>query len=66
MKRTAKVTARFSDDEKLLLTRVAIRLQRTNSDTLRLLVLAKAEELGLPNQLYRKESDEEHKSKDYP
>jgi uncharacterized protein (DUF1778 family) len=58
MIKTTRVTARFSVEEKRLLAQVATHLHRTNSDTLRLLVLEKAHELSLvQNQImfYEKE-----------
>ena len=58
MIKTTRVTARFSVEDKRLLAQIAARLHRTNSDTLRLLVLEKAHELSLvQNQImfYEKE-----------
>jgi hypothetical protein len=58
MIKTTRVTARFSVEEKRLLSQVATYLHRTNSDTLRLLVLEKAHELSLvqnPIMFYEKE-----------
>lgn len=47
--RTSKISARFSVSEKHLLASVAARLRRTQSDTLRLLVYEKAQELAIVN-----------------
>ena len=50
MTRNTRITARFSPEEQTLLIHVAARLQRTKSDTLRILIHEKAVELGLkPN-----------------
>ena len=45
--RSSRISARFSTSEKQLLAKVASRLHRTQSDTLRVLVYEKAKELGL-------------------
>lgn len=45
--RRSRISARFSTSEKQLLARVAARLHRTQSDTLRVLVYEKARELSL-------------------
>lgn len=47
MYRKIKFTARFSVDEQALLVHLAARLHRTKSDTIRILIYEKAEELGL-------------------
>jgi hypothetical protein len=47
--RTSRISARFSESEKRLLASVAARLRRTQSDTLRLLVYDKAQELAIVN-----------------
>ena len=45
--KSIRISARFSAVEKHLLTRVAEQLRRTQSDTLRVLIYEKAEELEL-------------------
>lgn len=45
MSRTTRVSARFSPEEQALLIFVAVRLQRTKSDTIRILIREKALEL---------------------
>jgi hypothetical protein len=47
MMKSIRISARFSAVEKHLLTRVAEQLRRTQSDTLRVLIYEKAEELEL-------------------
>ena len=47
MPRTRKISARFSAGEKKLLARVAACLRRTQSDTLRILIVEKAVALQL-------------------
>lgn len=42
-----RISARFSEAEKQMLTIVAAQLHRTQSDTLRVLIYEKAEELEL-------------------
>ena len=47
MHRNTKFSARFSPEDQALLVHVAACLQRTKSDTVRLLIYEKASELGL-------------------
>jgi hypothetical protein len=47
--RTSRISARFSESERRLLASLAARLRRTQSDTLRLLIYEKAQDLELVN-----------------
>jgi hypothetical protein len=47
MSKTTKFTARFSPEEQALLVHVAAHMQRSKSDTVRILIQEKALELGL-------------------
>ena len=47
MQRNTKFSARFSPEDQALLVHIAACLQRTKSDTVRILIYEKAYELGL-------------------